>query len=182
MEKLIAILMFSILTSCSSSPKSSENNLMSEKIIGESIKIGKLEIAEHDFPEKMTWSYASIACRSLGDGWRLPTSDELNIIYQNKSSIGGLIDDYYWSIDAGTQVGDITFAFKTNLKTGENTLKDAWIDGDATYVIEGKTLYASPEDTMIQLGKKSLSEIPKRVFERKGTYRDFNFVRAVKSN
>lgn len=130
----------------------------------------------------MTWSYASIAYRSLGDGWRLPNTDELNLIFQNKSAISGLIDDYYWSIDAGTRIGDITFAFMTNLKNGENTLKDAWIDGEDTFRLNGKLVYGSPEDTIIQLLKINPSNIPKKVFERKETLRDINYVRAVKLN
>ena len=29
--------------------------------------------------------------------WRLPTKDELNLIFLQKESIGGFIDTYYWS-------------------------------------------------------------------------------------
>jgi len=29
--------------------------------------------------------------------WRLPTKDELNLIYKQRRSIGGFIDTYYWS-------------------------------------------------------------------------------------
>ena len=36
----------------------------------------------------------------MGDGWRLPTKDELNILYKNQKSIGGF-DKFnaYWSSD-----------------------------------------------------------------------------------
>ena len=78
----------------------------STKIIGTPIKIGKLEVAQFDFPEKdgypkiMTWNEAKKVCANLGSGWRLPTKDELNLLYTNKNKIGGFSSDTmdgYWS-------------------------------------------------------------------------------------
>ena len=69
----------------------------SKKIIGNSIKIENLEVAQHDFPNRMTGDDAKAACAKLGEGWRLPTKEELNLLYQNKDKIGGFADDYYWS-------------------------------------------------------------------------------------
>lgn len=66
-------------------------------IIGKSIKIGNLEVAQNDFPKEMNWDDAKKACKVLGDGWRLPTIDELNIIYQNRDKFGGFANSYYWS-------------------------------------------------------------------------------------
>ena len=37
------------------------------------------------------------ACAALGGGWRLPTKDELNILYENKDKIGGFASNNYWS-------------------------------------------------------------------------------------
>jgi len=74
----------------------------SNPIIGKTIKIGNLEVAEKDFQNKMNWQSAKDACESLGNGWRLPTKDELNILYQNKDKIGGFTTieySYYWSSD-----------------------------------------------------------------------------------
>ena len=31
------------------------------------------------------------------DDWHLPSKDELNKLYENKTAIGGFTDDYYWS-------------------------------------------------------------------------------------
>jgi len=45
----------------------------------------------------MKWEEAKDYCKKLGDGWRLPTKTELNIMYQNKESIGGFDFFYYWS-------------------------------------------------------------------------------------
>ena len=41
-----------------------------KKIIGNPIKSGNVEIAEHDFPTQMTWHEAKSACAALGDCWR----------------------------------------------------------------------------------------------------------------
>ena len=70
-----------------------------QNIIGKSIKIGNLEIAQYDFAGTMNWNDAKIACEALGDGWRLPSLDELNILYQNKVAIGGFEFTNYWSSD-----------------------------------------------------------------------------------
>ncbi|MDC0339394.1 DUF1566 domain-containing protein [Flavobacteriales bacterium] len=40
----------------------------------------------------------SYTCENLGDGWRLPTKDELNLLYENKNTIGGFVNNTsYWS-------------------------------------------------------------------------------------
>ena len=69
----------------------------SNKIIGKPIRIGKLEVAQYDIPNRMYWDNAFYACEDLGDGWRLPTKNELNLMYLNKDKIGGFAKDYYWS-------------------------------------------------------------------------------------
>ena len=63
------------------------------------IKISQdLEVMTYDLG-KMGWDQAIIACAKLGDGWRLPTKDELNILYKNKNKIGGFSRKRvsYWS-------------------------------------------------------------------------------------
>ena len=44
-----------------------------------------------------SWNYAKIVCAELGDGWRLPTREELHLMWLNKDSIGGFAAAYYWS-------------------------------------------------------------------------------------
>ena len=65
-------------------------------IIGTTIKIANLEVAQNDFPVKMTWDDAKKVCEALGDGWRLPTKDELNDLYKNRIKIGGFVANRYW--------------------------------------------------------------------------------------
>jgi len=69
----------------------------SKKIIGTPIKIGKLEIAQNDFPNQMNWNDAKDACTKLGDGWRLPDKDELDFLYKKKDEIGCFENFSYWS-------------------------------------------------------------------------------------
>lgn len=68
-----------------------------EKQANSTVKIGGLEVMTKDLG-LMNWESAKRACADWGDGWRLPTKDELNIIYENKDKIGGFrYDDGYWS-------------------------------------------------------------------------------------
>lgn len=49
-----------------------------------------VDVANVNFEE------ANQACASLGAGWRLPTVDELNMLYTNKDAIGGFVNGFYW--------------------------------------------------------------------------------------
>jgi hypothetical protein len=75
----------------------------SASIIGKPIKIGKLLVAQNDFSNskntdgKVDWKEATQACKILGNGWRLPTKAELNILFKNKDKIGSFKEDFYWS-------------------------------------------------------------------------------------
>lgn len=62
----------------------------------QTIKIGKLEVMKKDLAV-MNWHDANKACEALGKGWRLPTKEELELLYKNKNKIGGFVSDYYWS-------------------------------------------------------------------------------------
>jgi uncharacterized protein (TIGR02145 family) len=67
-------------------------------VLGKSISIGTLEVAEYDFSNSMNWNEANKLCESIGNGWRLPAIDELeNILCLNKDKIGGFSESYYWS-------------------------------------------------------------------------------------
>ena len=63
------------------------------------IKIGNLEVMTKDIGNKVMveWNSAMKHCEDLGDGWRLPTKEELIILYENKDKIGGFAITYYWS-------------------------------------------------------------------------------------
>ena len=74
-------------------------------IIGTPIKVGKFIVAQHEFPVKYIWKNAKGICATLGPGWRLPTKEELYILYQNKNKIGNFSKYGYWSSSTGNQEG-----------------------------------------------------------------------------
>jgi hypothetical protein len=67
---------------------------------------------------KMDWADAVAACRNLGNGWRLPTKDELESMYVNlhRKRRGGFEEDYYWS---STDQGDETDVWDQNFDDGD---------------------------------------------------------------
>ena len=53
------------------------------------------EVYPKDLEGLFNWTEAKKACKDLGEGWRLPTKEELNEIYKNRD--GGFADSNYWS-------------------------------------------------------------------------------------
>jgi hypothetical protein len=56
----------------------------------------EFEVYPEDLGEHK-WEDAKKVCADLGDGWRLPTKEELNLMWLNRESIGGFAAAYYWS-------------------------------------------------------------------------------------
>lgn len=52
------------------------------EIILNSFTNERFEIRSEDFQNPMTCEEAKKCCEDLGDGWRLPTSDELYLVYE----------------------------------------------------------------------------------------------------
>ena len=90
MKKLLYLGIVLILGSCGSSTVNVDGREVS------TIKIGDLEVMTEDLG-KMNWYEAKKACKNLGDGWRLPTKDELNLLFYNEDEIGGFTNNFYWS-------------------------------------------------------------------------------------
>ena len=88
-----------------------------KKVIGTPFKLGYLEVAQNDFNANLNWNNAEAACEALGGDWRLPTKDELNLLYINKDKIGGFEDDMYWS---GT-------SYKINSNISSNIKPTKWV-------------------------------------------------------
>ena len=95
------------------------NKELINKIIGNPTKIENLEVVQFDFPDKMNWTDAKAASEELGNGWRLPSKDELNILYENKDKIGNFEGTYYWSL---TEANNSNFAWNQDFFFG--TQKD----------------------------------------------------------
>jgi hypothetical protein len=81
-----ASLFFILISSC----KKDSPEIEQSPIIGNSIKIGRLEIAQNDFPYKLDWSTAMKSCSDLGQGWRLPNYADIDTISNNLSKIPGI--------------------------------------------------------------------------------------------
>ncbi len=105
-----------------------ERTLTSKEIIGEPFEIGDLEVAEFDFPMEMTLKKAKESCSKLGQGWRLPTGDELEFMLEdNKTKLSELHfkrDKYYWSgTEKEGRLGLLFQTIKTSfLKSGKTEL------------------------------------------------------------
>jgi len=58
----------------------------------------KLQVAFSDLEEELNWNYAKAACSAQGEGWRLPTNNELKIIYDElfKLKLGNFEACRYW--------------------------------------------------------------------------------------
>jgi hypothetical protein len=67
------------------------------QITGTTYVLDSIEIAQYDLPTEVTWYNAKRECKELGKGWRLPTKDELDKIYNNKDLIGNFGNTNYWS-------------------------------------------------------------------------------------
>ena len=69
--------------------------------VGYEIEIdgGTLQVAKEDFPLEMNWDNAMKACEELGNGWRLPTKEELVAMHEqlHKQGKGNFQHAYYWS-------------------------------------------------------------------------------------
>ena len=68
-----------------------------KEIIGKPILIGNLLVAENDFPDTMEWSDAKSVCSELGKGWRLPSINELKLLYLNQKKVKNFTSNNYWS-------------------------------------------------------------------------------------
>ncbi|MHB1277927.1 MAG: Lcl domain-containing protein [Bacteroidia bacterium] len=85
-----------------------------DPILGTPVKVGSIEVAQFDFPEEMAWKDAKKAWTKVGEGWRLPSSNELELLYDNKEKIGGFKDNQYWSSGRATfsKTGYVILNFK----------------------------------------------------------------------
>ena len=72
------------------------------------------EVYHEDLKGHYTWDEAKEACEALGEGWRLPTKEELNEMYKKRDVVGGFASNYYWS----STENDNNNAWKQNFNNG----------------------------------------------------------------
>ncbi len=95
-QKIINILSFSKKSLNISLMRAKEDSL-AKQITSHTKKIGKLIVSKFDFPEKLTRIEAEKIIRKLSGEWRLPSIDELQVLYKEKFSIGEFKNDIYCS-------------------------------------------------------------------------------------
>jgi len=75
-------------------------------------------------------SYAASIARDYNGGgytdWYLPSKDELNLLYENKTAIGGFPDNYYWSSTENDNYGAWEQNFDNGFQNGSD--KNVTID------------------------------------------------------
>ncbi|MDC0100187.1 DUF1566 domain-containing protein [Crocinitomicaceae bacterium] len=117
----------SITTNESESAASNESTVNMNGREVSTVKVGNLEVMTEDLvrvyksgnvTSEMRWRTAMEACANLGDGWGLPTKDELNVLYENKDEIGGFSPGAYWS---STTAPHKKFVWTQHFQTGRLT-------------------------------------------------------------
>ena len=70
--------------------------------------------------ENATYENAVTTCNNLGNGWRLPTATELELIYLYNQQLNTPLSGTYWSATAASAGGSaISKAYTINMETGE---------------------------------------------------------------
>ncbi len=84
-----------------------------------------LETTAADEPNAEGWAASAAAARARGPGWRLPTVEELKLLWQNREAVkGSLYNVFYWSsTEDGNRAYTIGFPYQSFLKDrAENKL------------------------------------------------------------
>lgn len=69
----------------------------SYKQYGKKVEGTSFNVAINDEPGTHTYNEAINVCANKGNGWRLPTKEELNILFRNSYIIGSFSKAFYWS-------------------------------------------------------------------------------------
>ena len=121
-------------------------------IIGNPIRLGNIEVAQYDF-RKIRWVDANNSCINIGDGWRLPTIDELKILYKNRESIGNFKWDSYWS----STKGNVVIAWRLNFGDGMVYDRDNTDNTACVRAVRTVTDNSAFSQTNTELEKKQLN-------------------------
>jgi hypothetical protein len=121
MRNYIVFLFVFVITLFSSCDNS---NTIKHPITGQEI-----EVAKKDFTNAMTKYEAQNACESLGEGWRLPTEEELIEIGKTSKN---LIHGVYWARTADGNVSG--FGHKLDNPLLENEELENFNQQDKAYV------------------------------------------------
>jgi uncharacterized protein (TIGR02145 family) len=138
-----------------------------KKIIGKPIQLDGFMVAEFDIPSdfylesRINLEDAKKACEKLGKGWRLPTIEDLNLIYQTRNKISGFdTDRFYWSsTDVPTnENGKINNAKKAWQQRFRDGLQRLW-DKDNSDYFKARPIWASTSDFERDSTRKALKRV-----------------------
>ena len=80
----------------------------------------KIQVADADYKEQLSWDDANYVCSSFGDGWRLPTVEELTGMYEFLRMNGNFNSDYvYWSSSGYNAENAWFFNFRSGRSNNE---------------------------------------------------------------
>ena len=65
----------------------------------------QIEVYPKNLDGAYSWNDAIAACEALGDGWHLPTKEELNLLFSNNEKIDGFKEGAYWSCSEYSTTG-----------------------------------------------------------------------------
>jgi len=95
---LLLALMFAGLPTPSMAQKAKPKGQAPQKLTFE-FEGQTIEVAKKDFTKQMNWFDAKKACKNLGNGWRLPSIEELGAMYEqiHMEGKGSFKNEWYWS-------------------------------------------------------------------------------------
>jgi hypothetical protein len=72
-----------------------------------------LEVYPLDYKNFFDWNEANVECEKLGDRWRLPTVNEMDLIYEQLflKGLGDFKEKEYWCSNYDDKEDDLYFAF-----------------------------------------------------------------------
>lgn len=87
------------LTSKEKHSTNNQNNTNKMLTIEHPLTGVKIQVANQDFINELFWEDAKKACQNLGNGWRLPTIEELQAMYEqlHVKGLGKFNNGSYWS-------------------------------------------------------------------------------------
>lgn len=79
-----------------------------------------IEVASSDLEYNLDWNQAVMACSELSGGWRLPSKEEFEIIYDNlyKQGIGNFNLSIYWTSEEISDYAAWNFHFESRKSYG----------------------------------------------------------------
>jgi hypothetical protein len=80
----------------------------------------RIQVADHDFEYRMDWNRAKSVCNQLGNGWRLPSKQELRLMNDelHKKGHGNFNSEIYWS----STVSILNFVWAFHFRRGKPLL------------------------------------------------------------